>query len=382
MTAPADLNLGLIGNGSFGALVDRGGRIVWCCLPRFDGDPVFHSLLGSPDGTDTGFFDIAVQNQVSSEQAYDENTAILRTRLTDAQGQVLEIVDFAPRFDARERTFRPLMMVRRLRPIHGAPRITVRLRPRFEWGDKAPTLTHGSNHIRYVGSSHIMRLTTNAPVDYILNETPFLLEEPMSLLLGPDETPTGGPEETAREFEERTAAYWRDWTKRLALPLEWQEATIRAAITLKLCVFEKTGAIIAAMTTSIPEAPHTQRNWDYRFCWVRDAFFVIRALNSLSAVSTMEHYLRWLNNIVSAADGGHIQPVFGVAQERNLAERLVTTLPGYRGMGPVRAGNQAHEHYQYDVYGNVVLGASQAFFDKRLTRRPGPSDFARLEQVG
>jgi len=168
----------------------------------------------------------------------------------------------------------------------------------------------------------------------------------------------------------------------LAIPYEWQDAVIRAAITLKLCTYEPTGAIIAAMTTSIPESPHSGRNWDYRFCWLRDAFFVVRALNSLSAMNTLEDYFRWLQNVVSTTNSNHLQPVFGVGLESKLSERIVDTLPGYRDMPPVRVGNQAHEHFQYDVYGNVVLGAAQAFLDARLYRQAGIEDFHRLEHTG
>ena len=157
---------------------------------------------------------------------------------------------------------------------------------------------------------------------------------------------------------------------------------IRAAITLKLCQFEETGAIVAAMTTSIPEAPHSGRNWDYRFCWLRDAFFVVRALNSLSEVGTMEDYLRWLYDVVRASENGHVQPLYGIGLERGLPESIVAGLAGYRGMGPVRVGNQAYEHFQHDVYGNIVLGAAQAFHDHRLFRRADAADFLALEAVG
>ncbi len=227
-----------------------------------------------------------------------------------------------------------------------------------------------------------MRFTTSAPVDYVLKETAFLLDQPLDMILGPDETLTSGVAETAAEFEEKTADYWRHWTRRLALPLEWQEAVIRSAITLKLCVFEETGAIVAALTTSIPESAGSGRNWDYRFCWLRDAFFVVRALNTLAEVGTMEDYLRWLRNVVVDADGGHMQPVYGIGLEAQISERIIEDIPGYRGMGPVRVGNQAHEHFQYDVFGNVVLGAAQAFFDKRLLRPADIDDFERLEKVG
>src|SRR5690606_5410772 len=138
---------------------------------------------------------------------------------------------------------------------------------------------------------------------------------------------------------------------------------------------------IAAATTSIPEAYGTERNWDYRYCWLRDAFFVVRALNSLSEMETMENYLRYLNNIAVITNGEHVQPLYGIGLEEKLEERIVD-LPGYRGMGPVRVGNQAYEHFQHDVYGNIVLGAAQAFFDKRLLHQPGLDDFERLEKVG
>ena len=384
MASPAvSLQLGLIGNCAISALVDARGRIVWCCLPRVDGDPVFHALLDSPDGAPAdGSFAIEIEDCVHSEQAYDEGTAILRTRLFNAQGDAIEITDFAPRFFNRARSFRPTMLVRRVRPLAGHPRIRVQLRPRGDWGRAAPAVARGSNHLGYLLPHGSLRLTTDAPVTYVHNETWFSLAEPVNLLLGPDETLERGVGEVAREFEEQTALYWCGWTRSLALPLEWQDAVIRAAITLKLCLYEDTGAIVAAMTTSIPEAPHSQRNWDYRYCWLRDAFFVVRALNSLSEVATMEEYLRWLHNVVRGAKGGHLQPLYGVGLENHLPEQQLEHLRGYRGMGPVRVGNQAHEHAQHDVYGNVILGAAQSFFDRRLFRRADASDFALLEQVG
>jgi len=380
---PASLNLGLIGNCAISALVDARGAIVWCCMPRFDGDPIFHSLLDSSNGlADDGVLRVELEGFARSEQAYDAGTAILRTRLYDGAGEGIEIVDFCPRFFTRDRPFRPAQLVRRVRPLVGHPRVRFVVRPRGEWGSVVPEVTRGSNHLRFVLPSGTLRLNTDAPLTYLLDSTWTSLYGPVSLMLGPDETLSGGIEETARDFEEQTARYWRHWTRRLALPLEWQDAVIRAAITLKLCQFEETGAIVAAMTTSIPEAPDSQRNWDYRHCWLRDAFFVVRALNSLSEVGTMEDYLRWLNDVVRSAAGGHVQPLFGIGLEQTLTERIVPWLSGYRGMGPVRVGNQAFEHVQHDVYGNIVLGAAQSFFDHRLFRRADARDFAELERIG
>lgn len=377
----ASLDLALIGNCSIAALVDRMARVVWLCLPRFDGDPVFHGLLGTCSDERDGLFAIELENACRSEQAYQENTAVVVTRIFDDAGNAIEITDFAPRFQTKGRMFRPTAFVRRVRPLSGHPRIRVRCRPRFDYGSRAPEVTYGSNHMRFVGNGQTVRLTTNASITYVRDETPFLLDGPVSFYFGPDESLTHHPETLCREFEEETVLHWRLWTRRLGLPLDYQEAVIRAAITLKLCTYEETGAIIAAVTTSIPEAANSGRNWDYRYCWLRDAFFVVRALNSLSEMETMENYLRYINNIASMTGSGHVQPLYGIALEDRLIETTVD-LPGYRDMGPVRVGNQAYEHFQHDVYGNIVLGASQAFFDKRLLRQPGVDDFERLEVIG
>jgi GH15 family glucan-1,4-alpha-glucosidase len=202
------------------------------------------------------------------------------------------------------------------------------------------------------------------------------------LMLGPDESLRGPILETGREFFEQTVAYWRTLSMRLHVPFEWQEPVIRAAITLKLCSFEETGAIVAAMTTSIPEIGGQQRNWDYRFCWLRDAYFVVRTLNRLGYIETMEDFLAYISNIVGSSEDGYLQPVYGIGLERKLVERELEHLAGYQGNRPVRVGNQAYEHDQHDGYGSVVLAATQAFFDQRLRQPAGRHAFHRLETIG
>lgn len=377
---PNSLRVGMIGNCAYSALIDEQARIVWCCLPRFDGDPVFNAMLDPSENGSLWAFEL--ENYERSEQFYEPNTAVLRTRMYDAKGQGIEVTDLAPRFWSRGRMFRPLTLIRRVKVLSGSPRMRVLLRPRFDWGRQKPAVTQGSTHIRYYAGNSTVRINTDAPISYVLAETFFVVDRPMNFIMGPDETLASGIEDTARLFEQETVAYWKQWTRALSLPLEWQDAVIRAAITLKLSLFEDTGAIVAAMTTSIPEAPHSGRNWDYRYCWLRDAFFVVRALNSISEVATMEEYLRWLMNVVIRSGGGHIQPLYGIGQEERLPEFILEHLPGYRGMGPVRVGNQAQEHFQHDVYGNILLGAAQAFHDHRLLKRAGRAEFSHMEAVG
>ena len=375
-----DLELAVIGNCTWGALIDSRARLVWACLPRFDSDPLFPALLdAAPEHG--GSFTIDLLDFESSEQSYDGNTAILVTVLRDRAGNALEIRDFAPRFVNRGRFYRPTMLVRRLRPLRGDPRIRILMRPRYGYGALRPSLTRGSNHLRIVTPDQTMRLTTDGPIAYVTDAVPFVLDRPLDLILGPDESLAGAIGATARDFDERTRDYWTEWSRTLSIPFEWQDAVIRAAITLKLCHFEETGAIVAALTTSIPEAPHTGRNWDYRFCWLRDAYFVIHALNQLGATKTMEAFLAYIQNLAAGADG-HLQPVYGIALEANLEERTEDGLAGYRGMGPVRVGNLAYRQPQHDVYGSLVLAATHSFFDQRLLHRGGMRLFELLERFG
>ena len=376
------LNLSIIGNGSFNALIDPRGRIVWSCLPRFDSDPRFCALLHDHNDGEKGFYEIELLDCVEAKQNYRPNSAIVETVLTDKLGGMIQITDFAPRFRHLGRMFRPGMLIRQVAPLAGTPRIRIRVRPAFGYGQGRPEITRGSNHIRYVMPDLTLRLTTTASVTFILDEVPFVLERPITLLLGPDESFTQPVAETSREFLESTDQYWRGWSRSLSLPFEWQDAVIRAAITLKLCSFEETGAIVAAATTSIPEAPHTQRNWDYRFCWLRDSYFVVHALNALGATRTMEEYLSYITNIVVASSDGYLQPMFGIGLDERLDEQEVGSLAGYRGMGPVRLGNDAYKQVQNDGYGAVILASAQAFFDRRLERKGDIDLFRRLEKLG
>ncbi len=378
----ASLDLAVIGNSALAALIDRAGRHVWCCFPRLDGDPLFCALLDGREEPQAGFFEVALEGLAASTQRYVGNTAIVETILTDRDGAGLRIIDFAPRFRRAGRMFRPAMLMRRIEPLTGRPRVRVRLRPRFANGTQRPVTTMGSNHVRYVHGDQAIRLTTDAAVSYVTEEEPFIVAAQLHFVIGPDEGPATAVGTLVREFHDETADYWTEWARYLSVPFEWQDAVIRAAITLKLCSFEETGAIVAALTTSIPEAPHSGRNWDYRYCWLRDAYFVVHALNRLGATRTMEEFIGFITNVAALDPGGQLKPVYGILPSRDLAEREVPALAGYRGMGPVRVGNLAHVQTQNDSYGSVVLAAAQMFYDRRLARPGGIELFRQLEALG
>jgi GH15 family glucan-1,4-alpha-glucosidase len=377
------LDLALIGNGRIGLLVDPEGTVVWGCFPRFDGDPTFCALLDTaPPETARGLFAIELADKVRSEQHFVRNTAVLSTTHYDSHGGAIEIVDCVPRHREFDRMHTPHALVRHVRRLAGTPRVTVRLRPAAEWNARRPETTAGSHHIRYVAPKLTLRVTTDASLTAVADERPFFVEDTATFVFGPDEPLPGSPLDYARNAIDRTTLWWEEWVRGLAIPFEWQADVIRAAITLKLNADEDTGAIVAAMTTSIPESAHAERNWDYRYCWLRDGYFVVDALNRLGATTTMEGYMRYLATIAANAPDGALQPVYSIAGDAALDERVVTSLPGYRGIGPVRAGNLAYRQQQHDAYGAAVLAVTHAFFDERLVRRGGEALFARLEPLG
>ena len=378
-----NLNLGLIGNCQIAALIDERARIVWSCLPQLDADPAFCNLLRDDDEQDQpGFYAIDLLDFERSEQRYLANTAILSTTLYDSNGGALRITDFAPRFGYVGRTYTPVMIMRRVELVSGRPRIRIRLRPARNYGADGCKHTRGSNHIRYKMGDVTLRLTTDASLTHIIEENAFVLDRDLHLILGPNETVTESCGDEFYRNYRATLDYWHTFSRSLSIPFEWQDAVIRAAITLKLCTFEDTGAVVAALTTSLPEAANSGRNWDYRFCWLRDSYFVVQALNRLGATRTMERYLGYIMNIVGDAAGDPLKPLYGISGRSLTEEKIVDTLSGYRGMGPVRRGNQAYEQVQHDVYGAVVLSATQYFFDQRLIKSGTEEEFNRLEVLG
>jgi GH15 family glucan-1,4-alpha-glucosidase len=355
--------MGVIGNCAYLALVDRGARVVWLCFPHFDSSFVFGRLLDPDRG---GEFSIGGYGETkASRQYYVTNTNVLVTELETAEGTI-RVTDCAPRFAHYGRFFRPLMLVRKIEPLRGNPRVRVFCRPRGDYGAFEPEAQKASNHLRYQYGSGVLRLTTNVSLSYITDEKLFVLDEPKHLILTWGIPIEDTIERTAEDYIGQTIAYWRTWVRHCSIGRFYQKDVVRSALVLKVHQFEDTGAIVAASTTSLPEAPGSGRNWDYRYCWIRDTFYTLNALSRISQFEEMQAFANFIENIAAeAATRDHYPPVVRINGDFIIPERMLE-LKGYDGHNQVRVGNQAHSHIQNDVYGQMILAILQLYIDERF----------------
>ncbi len=352
---------GLIGNCAYLAHVNINTNVTWLCWPRFDSSFVFGGLLDKEKG---GEFSILPAGEYTSKQYYRENTNILCTEIFTEEGKY-RVTDFAPRFHQYDRYFKPLMLIRKIELLEGMPKIKVTCKPVYEYGSRTLDAVRGSNHIEYMGSGDRIRLTTNIPVSYILDGNYFMLNETRYLLLSfgaPLEAPLAS---TAENFLRETTEYWRTWIKHSSIVQFYQPFVIRSALTLKIHQYEDTGAIIAASTTSLPESNGSGRNWDYRYCWLRDTFYVITSLNHIGHFEELEKYFHYITDICFS-EGSRYQPLYGITGEKKLTEQILPDLSGYMNNQPVRIGNQAYEHVQNDIYGQVLISLLPLYTDHRF----------------
>jgi len=352
---------GIIGNCAFLAHVNKNTDISWLCWPRFDSPFVFGSLLDKQKG---GEFSIRPQGEFSSNQYYVENTNVLRTEITADDG-TYRVTDFAPRFHLYERYFKPLMLIRKIEPLEGNPRITIKCEPVCDYGKGKMHASLGSNHIDYQGCDENIRLSTNVSLTYIIDEKAFVLNEAKYLVMTYGQDLEAPIVSTSENFLRETVAYWRLWIKHSSIAGFYQPFVIRSALVLKIHQYEDTGAIIAASTTSLPESPGSTRNWDYRYCWLRDSHYVLTSLNHIGHFEEMEKYFNYLSDISHAEDKRY-QPLYGIAGERKITENTLDHLAGYRGEQPIRIGNQAYEHIQNDIYGQVLISMLPLYTDHRF----------------
>ena len=354
--------MGVVGNCAFMAYIAKDTDIKWMCMPRFDSSFVFGSLLDEQKG---GHFTILPKDEdYKSNQYYEENTNILITEITTSKG-TYRVTDFAPRYFQQDRYFRPLMLVRKIEPISGMPTAVINCQPTYDYGKTNPETLWGSNHIRFTNIGQACRLTTNVPITYINNQLPFVIDGPRYLVFTYDIPLEAAIESTCEDFLNKTKRYWQSWVKSATIPQYHQSSIIRSALILKMHQFEDTGGIIASGSMSLPEFDGSGRNWDYRYCWMRDTYYTLNAFNNVGHFEELEGYFRYIQNIISQEEG-RVQPLYGVCGNKDLTE-FVLDLDGYKGNKPVRLGNQASEHIQNDVYGQVLVTLVPLYTDQRLT---------------
>jgi GH15 family glucan-1,4-alpha-glucosidase len=341
--------------------VHRNGSIPFACLPRFDSEPVFGALLDERDG---GEFTIEPAEATLGTLRYLDNSNVLENVFTTSDGS-FRVIDFAPRFMQFERSFRPTMIIRIVEPLTGTPRIRVRCDPRLGWSKRPPKRDLGSHHVSYGGFTSELRLTTDIPLSY-LDGGVFALTERRYFVLTwgqPVEEPL---RELCERFYQRTLEYWQRWVKHCDVPPLFQREVIRSALALKLHCFEDTGAIVAAMTTSIPEAPGSGRTWDYRYCWLRDAYYVLNAFRLLGHFEEREQFLGYLLNVASSTTDLALAPLYRIDGKSDLEEYVLSNWAGMENEGPVRVGNAAALHHQHDIFGEMVLALAPLFLDERF----------------
>lgn len=355
---------GIIGNCQYSALISPSGNVDWLCLPRFDSSFLFGRILDADKG---GFFQVNMPNTETGKQSYVGNTNVLRT-VFEKDGSAFELIDFAPRYFQYNRSFKPKSLIRIARPLRGKPRIQAKISCRLDYGKQEARVSEESNHLQFAGFDQPLRLTTNAPLTYLSSNQPFNLDRPIYFALTYGEPVEEDLAEICEVFLRKTLEYWETFVKHSYLPPRYQKEVIRSALVLKLHQFEDTGAVIASATTSIPEAAGTERNWDYRYCWIRDAVFSLSALQRLTHFEELEKFIYYLHNLVEEASSRNyfIQPVYSIDGNPNLTESILDHLSGYQGNRPVRVGNQAYEHLQYDVYGEILIAITPLFLDERF----------------
>ncbi len=357
---------GLVGNCQISALISKSGSIDWLCLPRPDSDPVFGRLL-DPEG---GHFMIglAAPHVTVTTQHYLSNTNILVTKIRGPNNEHFRITDFCPRFEQYGRMFRPMSLFRIVEPISGSPFIQVSCKPVTGWNKKEAKFIRGNSHVRFDFREDSLRLVTNMPLTYLCEGGPFALKEKLYFGLTWSSAVEEDIVQVTERFLRQTQDYWKTWVKHCSIPSQFQAETIRSALALKLHCYEDTGAILAALTTSLPEEPGNGRNWDYRYCWLRDAHFVLSAFHNLGHFEEMEGFLKFFLGIAQKheASSERLAPVYTLGQELPLPETKHPLWRGHNGYGPVRTNNQAAEHIQNDVYGEMILTLAPIYFDERF----------------
>ncbi|MCJ7759153.1 MAG: glycoside hydrolase family 15 protein [Gillisia sp.] len=361
-----NLDFGIIGNCKSAALVSKYGEIVWCCLPNFNSSAVFAKLLDDEIGGSFGFI---LSKDYKITQEYLWGTNILSTVFDDGNN-AFQLIDFMPRYQREDGSFYAAPdIIRFIRLLKGKPSFKINFDPKLDFARGTTFSENKGDHIISItqnGKYESLYLYSSLDLDKVLQQKEITIEENAYILLGYHEKLIKQSLDRAYLKYQRTKIYWMNWSEKTTKYEYYNKEILRSAITLKTLTFEKSGAVLAAATTSIPETIGEARNWDYRFCWIRDASMVIKVMAGLGHTKSANDFLQFIINIIPDKNE-KIQIMYGINGEKELTEHILTHLKGYKNSAPVRTGNAAYIQKQNDIYGILMQVIYQQFLEFEIS---------------
>ena len=369
----SNLDYGIIGNCISAALINKKGSIDWCCLPRFDSPSVFAKILDSKKG---GAFEIITESNFDITQSYIEDSCILKTKFKNSKEE-FEVIDFMPRFqDEKGYYHAPPEIIRLIKPIKGTPNVKFLYEPKLEYAQGTTSYENKKDHVvSYVDYPvhDSLFLYSNGSYNDLVNKKFQSLNKIIFFCISYNEKLIIPKLSDSLLDFERTKVYWFNWCSKTPIFEKYNNEILRSAMTLKLMTYDKTGAILAAITTSLPETIGEVRNWDYRFCWIRDASMVIRVISKLGHKRIVKNFIDFIVELIPDK-AQKLQIMYGINGEQRLTEEFLDHLSGYKNSKPVRIGNAAYSQKQNDIYG-ILMDAIHAEI------KEVKSDFKRTEEI-
>ncbi|WP_271767358.1 glycoside hydrolase family 15 protein [Aquimarina algiphila] len=355
-----NLDYGIIGNCRSAALISKTGSLDWCCLPNFDSSSVFAKILDEQKG---GSFEILVSDDYKVSQKYIHKTNILVTEFNNGT-DIFESIDFMPRYQNEDGSYHnPADIIRYIKLIAGKPTFRVKYNPKLEYAKEETYSKKTENYIKSITNKDkydTLYLYSDLDLEGILSGEKITLTDHAYFLISYHEKILEQTLERCYLKLQRTRVYWLNWSEKTTTYAKYNDEILRSALVLKLLSYEKSGAVLAAATTSLPETIGEVRNWDYRFCWIRDASMVIKVISDLGHKNVAQRFLRFIIDIIPDKDE-KIQIMYGINGEKDLTEKTLDHLSGYKNSSPVRIGNAAFHQKQNDIYGILMNVIYQQF---------------------
>lgn len=348
-----NLDYGIIGNCKSAALIDKQGSIDWCCLPHFDSSSIFAKLLDDDKG---GFFTFETVGKYKITQSYVPKTNVLSTVFSNSQNS-FEVLDFMPRYKTDAGSYHcPPDIIRYLRPTKGKPKFRIVYNPKPAYAQhntKTIITKEFIKHATVKGAYESIYLYTDLNINSVANQKPITLEKDAFVLVSYNQKLFKPDIDWAKLELERTKVYWMGWVSKNNIKTKYDQYIQRSSLVLKLLSNQKTGAILAAVTTSLPETIGEVRNWDYRYCWIRDASMTINILTRLGHFNVAQRFFQFILDVISYKDE-NIKIMYGINPNRQLKEMTLNWLKGYESSKPVRIGNAAAKQKQNDIFGTLL----------------------------